>query len=80
MDAYGELARERRHDKGSGIVIVSAESLDIIRRTHGHYLAPPGAQRSDSPRSWPDYVERSALPYYVRPSCLAGQLYTATPM
>lgn len=40
--AYSALEQEHRHEKGLEIVLVSAESLDIIRRTHGHYFAPAG--------------------------------------
>ena len=41
--AYGALEEKHRHDRGLEIVLVSAESLDIIRRTHGHSFAPAGA-------------------------------------
>jgi hypothetical protein len=42
VEAYSALEQEHRDDKGLEIVLVSAESLDIIRRTHGHYFAEAG--------------------------------------
>lgn len=43
VEAYSALEQKHRHDKGLEIVLVSAESLDIIRRTHGHYFTAAGA-------------------------------------
>lgn len=43
VEAYGEMEERHRHDRGIEIVLVSAESLDVIKRTHGHYFAPAGA-------------------------------------
>ncbi len=43
VEAYAAKEQEYREDKGMEIVLVSAESLAVIRKTHGHYFAPPGA-------------------------------------
>jgi hypothetical protein len=36
---YAEYEQKHRDDKGIEIVLVGADSLDTIRRTHGHYFS-----------------------------------------
>ena len=36
--AYADLERLHRYDRRLEIVLVSAESLDVIMRTHAHYF------------------------------------------
>ena len=61
VEAYSALEQEHRDDKGLEIVLVSAESLDIIRRTHGHYFAEAGAPL-EMPLTMPLSTSVSDLP------------------
>jgi hypothetical protein len=42
-DAYGRAELEHLGDKDCEIVLVGADSLDTIRKTHGHYFTKAGA-------------------------------------
>jgi hypothetical protein len=42
-DAYGQAELEHLGDKDCEIVLVGADSLDTIRKTHGHYFTKAGA-------------------------------------
>jgi hypothetical protein len=42
-DAYGQAELEHLGDKDFEIVLVGADSLDTIRKTHGHYFTKAGA-------------------------------------
>ena len=42
-DAYGQAELEHLGDQGWEIVLVGADSLDTIRKTHGHYFTKAGA-------------------------------------
>lgn len=37
--AYAELEAEHRNDRDLEIVLVGADSIETIMRTHGHYFA-----------------------------------------
>ena len=39
VDAYSALEEAHRDDRGMEIVLVSAESIEVIRKTHAHYFA-----------------------------------------
>lgn len=39
--AYAELERQHRHDRSVEIVLVSADSIETIKRTHGNYFGTP---------------------------------------
>lgn len=39
--AYSELERKLRSDRRFEIVLVSSDSLDTIKRTHGNYFGTP---------------------------------------
>ena len=41
-DAYGQAELEHLGDQGWEIVLVGADSLDTIRKTHGHYFSKAG--------------------------------------
>jgi hypothetical protein len=41
-EAYARLEREHREDTGLEIVLISADSLDTIRLTHGNYFDGEG--------------------------------------
>lgn len=38
-DRYSELEDQHRSDDAIEVVLVGAESLDVIRKTHSHYFA-----------------------------------------
>lgn len=38
-DAYTEFEEEHRGDKSTEVVLVGADSIDTIRKTHSHYFA-----------------------------------------
>lgn len=40
-DAYSEVEREHRDEPRIEVVLVSADSLETIRRTHGNYFGTP---------------------------------------
>jgi hypothetical protein len=42
-DAYQEAEARYRDDRNIEIVLIGADSLDTIKRTHGHYFGSRGA-------------------------------------
>jgi hypothetical protein len=42
-DAYGQAELAHLGDQDCEIVLVGADSLDTIRKTHGHYFTKAGA-------------------------------------
>jgi len=42
-DAYGRAELEHLGDRNLEIVLVGADSLDTIKKTHGHYFTKAGA-------------------------------------
>jgi hypothetical protein len=39
VDAYDELEREHRRDRSIEVVLVGADSIETIHKTHSHYFA-----------------------------------------